>query len=144
MPEGSSSNVGMAQVELLEEKTKDSFLIRTLDDVFVEWLKEKKVEGEITVVKIDVEGMELDVLKGSSMILKKYKPHIFVEAATREHFLELSNYLEKLGYISLCNWAETPVYHFAFSPSIFLKTKIYLYKLKYFLKLLYWRLSAIF
>lgn len=46
-------------------KTLDSFL--------------NELEGNIRLLKIDVEGHELNVLKGAQKLLKKYKPYIFIE-----------------------------------------------------------------
>lgn len=37
------------------------------------------IEGNITIIKIDVEGAELEVLKGAMMTIKKYRPIIIVE-----------------------------------------------------------------
>lgn len=140
MPENSSSNIGMAKIEVLNENVGDCFLVRSLDDVFEEWAKEKSFKGGVSLIKIDVEGMELDVLKGSNAVLNKYKPHVFVEAATEKHFSELNIHLKNLGYTALSKWAATPVYHFAFSPPLLLRAKIIMYKLICKLKARYWRL----
>ena len=50
------------------------------------------------IIKIDVEGAELQVLKGSSYLLKKYHPKIFL--ATHGHSIHLSciEFLQALGY----------------------------------------------
>ncbi|MBS1512401.1 MAG: FkbM family methyltransferase [Bacteroidetes bacterium] len=54
-----------------------------------------------TFIKIDVEGAELDVLKGAEQTLKKYQPYLLV--ATHDCVVpgikqECINYLEQLGY----------------------------------------------
>lgn len=46
----------------------------TLDNI----IKEHRLE-KINLIKVDVEGAELDVLKGSAMILEGYKPILLVE-----------------------------------------------------------------
>lgn len=41
--------------------------------------------NNISFIKIDVEGMELDVLNGSLNILKKYRPDIFIEINEKKY-----------------------------------------------------------
>ena len=77
--------------------------VRTIKlDNFVE---EKKI-NIIKLVKIDVEGHELSVLKGMKNILSKQKVDVIIcEVMFVEHFkgqalfVELSKFLEKFGYI---------------------------------------------
>jgi len=131
MPENYKSNIGMAKVKEIKTETEDSFQIKTLDSIFQEWLDKKpEFNGKLTFIKIDVEGMEMDVLRGANIILKKYKPDLFVEAATEKHFLKINNYLMGFGYSKLSKWADTPVYHFSCKPSIIMRYKIFLYKTK--------------
>ena len=54
----------------VENTTMDEVTIRTLDSFKFE---------RVDLIKIDVEGMELDILKGSSLILKNLKPILFYE-----------------------------------------------------------------
>ncbi len=60
--------------------------------------------SKLDLIKIDVEGFELFVLQGASMVIKKYKPILFIELAEanlREHNLTpsiLVEHIEKLGY----------------------------------------------
>jgi hypothetical protein len=72
-------------------------------------------------VKIDVEGMEVDVLKGANQVLTSDRPHVFAEASSRTHFHALRSYLRQFGYVPLSRWAVTPVYHFAYEPTPKLK-----------------------
>lgn len=53
--------------------------------------------SNISVMKIDVEGAELDVLKGAKKTIQKELPAIFYEANQDEWF-DCFDYLEKLGY----------------------------------------------
>ena len=77
--------------------------VRTIKlDNFVD---EKKINN-IKLIKIDVEGHELAVLKGMKNLLSKQKVDVIVcEVMFIEHFkgqalfLELSKFLEKFGYI---------------------------------------------
>ena len=55
------------------------------------------IEREIALVKIDVEGFEVSVIKGMISILKKYHPYIMIEIQT-ENFEEISTILQELTY----------------------------------------------
>ena len=79
-------------------KTKgmqEQIYLRTLDSIMIE---------HIRLIKIDVEGMELDVIKGGLETLKKngYPPILFESWESRDWFLprrqELFSFLESLGY----------------------------------------------
>ena len=52
---------------------------------------------EVTLMKVDVEGHELNVLKGSKKTIERCRPHIFFEANDLE-WLEPFKYLDKLEY----------------------------------------------
>lgn len=117
IPEGHEDNVGMAQI--ISDKASGGSEIQTLDSIFSKWKVDKSESAVVTLVKIDVEGMELSVLKGALEIIRQHKPHILAEAATLSEAQALNNFLEPLGYSRLLGcWAATPVYHFAYKPKI--------------------------
>lgn len=62
------------------QKTGNFILGDTLDNYC-----DKKNISNITFIKIDVEGMELDVLKGAANIIKKNKPDIFIEINEKKY-----------------------------------------------------------
>lgn len=79
-------------------KCGDSF--ETIMVARLDWLwpqicgERKKIEG----VKIDVQGMEIEVLQGMSALLNQYKPKLVIEihrGVSRERLLDL---VEGLGY----------------------------------------------
>ncbi|MBK3406085.1 FkbM family methyltransferase [Methylorubrum populi] len=50
------------------------------------------------LMKIDVEGMELDALKGAQQTIERCEPFIYFEQATRANFTEIHSFLTSLGY----------------------------------------------
>lgn len=105
------ANVGTARLDT----TGGDLEITTLDAALV---------GEqVALIKVDVEGMELQVLQGAVETLKRSQPHLFLEAATRAHFRELRDFLAPLGYRPIVRWAYTPVWHFAPNPSVGLRVR---------------------
>lgn len=122
MPDNANNNVGMARV--MSSSNGGDVKILTLDSVIGSWQQEQNTRFNVSLIKIDVEGMELDVLKGAEKTIKKYKPHLFVEAATNEEFQILNDYLCHLGYRKLSRWAVTPVYHFAHNPTMSLILRV--------------------
>lgn len=50
------------------------------------------------IIKIDVEGAEMLVLKGAINILKQYKPRIFLSTHSVELEKECLDFLKSLGY----------------------------------------------
>lgn len=57
---------------------------------------------DVTLMKIDVEWMELEVLKGAVETIKRCRPVIFLEAGTLEYLLPISQFMATLGY--RCQW----------------------------------------
>jgi len=54
----------------------------------------------------------LDVLKGAWKIISKNHPVIYAEAATKEEFLPIYNYLSKLNYNYVKSFNATPTHLF--------------------------------
>ena len=71
--------------------------LNTLDNVL-------ENENRIDVIKIDVEGHELEVLQGASKIIDKYNPLLyfeFINAYMSQRYIEFDDYktlLEPFGY----------------------------------------------
>lgn len=87
------------------------------DDIEISTLDEQCRGMLVAFIKVDVEGMELQVLQGAVETLKRCRPHLFLEAATDKHFREINAFLAPLGYRPVTHWAFTPVWHFAVDPS---------------------------
>jgi FkbM family methyltransferase len=69
--------------------------VRTLDDVIAE-LPELLPEHGVAVIKLDVEGLEYEILKGAINILRLYKPLVMAEGGNRRNGLQ--EFMTSLGY----------------------------------------------
>ena len=69
--------------------------VRALDEVWRE-----QGSPRITTIKIDVEGLEHEVLKGAQEVLKVYRPLLLLEANSSENHERLVEFLGPLGYAS--------------------------------------------
>ncbi|MFP3580800.1 FkbM family methyltransferase [Arthrobacter sp. SIMBA_036] len=71
----------------------------------------------IRAIKIDVEGMELDVLNGARMLIEHDRPELYVECQTRTDFERIHSWLASLGYGYLSTFNATPTHHFGSTGS---------------------------
>ena len=116
VPENMSNNIGAAKVDT---GNAGSIEISTLDSILSAWKEKAAAPHCVSLIKIDVEGMELQVLKGSENTIRQHRPHIFAEAASSKEREATSRYLKSLGYKKMPgHWAATPVYHFAHTPTL--------------------------
>lgn len=70
-------------------------------------------------IKIDVEGCELQVLRGAEAVIRKYSPHILIEIhefMDKDLRTKVVNYLNTLGYSEKANapYPDSPVSHSLF------------------------------
>lgn len=67
--------------------------------------------AQVALVKIDVEGFEMDVLNGVLAALLRCRPLIAMEAVDAAAFAKQRKLLECAGYVpSKRHWGKTPVY----------------------------------
>lgn len=64
------------------------------------------------LIKIDVEGMEVDVLRGAIGTIERCSPKLLVEAATAQALQDVEAVLRPLGYRKIKVYNETPTYLF--------------------------------
>ena len=95
---GSEDNMGMSQ---LEADVEGEVVIETIDHLFSEL-------NRVDVIKIDVEGMEMDVLQGATDILEKHKPLLYIETTTDNNLHLVYSFLKKFNYKSLKQFNATP------------------------------------
>jgi FkbM family methyltransferase len=67
------------------------------------------------LMKVDVEGMELDVLKGATGLIAQRKPALYVENDRQDKSADLIRFIDSLGYAMW--WHNPPLY----SPDNFFK-----------------------
>jgi len=53
-----------------------------------------------TLIKIDAEGHELEIIKGATHTLKRYRPVVLVECLSQAAVLAIADQMEVLGYAS--------------------------------------------
>lgn len=129
MPANAMDNMGMARIVTVDGDDAAVIPVRTVDALVAELARNDAGVGRVLAIKIDVEGMEIGVLKGAQATLVKHRPHLFVEAWTASELATLRTHLAGYGYRVLQHWAATPVYHFAWQPSLALRLRAALYTL---------------
>jgi hypothetical protein len=72
---------------------------------------ELKNEGPIDVIKIDVEGWELDVLRGAARVIQQHRPLLYVEASDAT-FAQVRAYLVTCRYVCWKRFNATPTFLF--------------------------------
>jgi FkbM family methyltransferase len=80
---------------------------RRLDDLNAE------VAGRVSLMKIDVEGMEEQVLHGGLERIARDRPIIYAEANSDDHLARIGSLLAGCGYVaSGRHWNASPTYEF--------------------------------
>jgi len=97
------SNLGAQSIETTDKLT-DSFEIVTLDS--------QSWTNTIRMIKIDVEGFELAVLKGAKHLIEKDQPILYIECQTEEDFVQIHEWLGKYGYDYWDTFNATPTHSF--------------------------------
>jgi FkbM family methyltransferase len=97
-------SVGMYQVQFEDDGDTN---VTTLDSFALH-----KQDHPVTLVKIDVEHHQMEMLRGSITLLTKCQPALFVECPTDEEFEEVKAFLEPLGYVMRSKHNATPTYEF--------------------------------
>lgn len=105
-PPGFKKNVGIAS------------FVRGAGEIDSTTLDEVTLGHDVRFVKIDVEGGELEVLKGARRLLASQRPDLFIETMTPAAFDAISQYVTDFGYRPISVWCLTPTWHFAFRPSL--------------------------
>ncbi|EAK9994286.1 FkbM family methyltransferase [Campylobacter lari] len=87
-----------------------SLKIKDSGDIVLYPLDDIKFEKDISVLKIDVEGMETKVLNGAINTIKKHRPFLYIEAINNVEFKKINIILEKLDYVYWNTFNATPTH----------------------------------
>ncbi|RVU75287.1 FkbM family methyltransferase [Pantoea dispersa] len=97
-------NISMTRLDI---NSSGDVRISTLDSVV-----EKEPLNSISVIKLDVEGMEMEVLRGAIQTFERHQPVLYVEAASKKEFDEVSAFLLSFNYIPTRRFNATATYLF--------------------------------
>ena len=121
LPDGSHDNSGETRVVVStpagdETATNgvhdcDVVPIEPIDRIVGE-LEDKVGDMPTRMIKIDAEGVELDVLKGARGVLRQQRPQLIVEAKTGCEQAEISGFLADFGYEAVGQFCDTPTFHY--------------------------------
>lgn len=98
--ESDAANLGRAQIALGDGATQ----VARLDEIVG--------DRHVHLIKVDVEGMEAEVLRGAIDTLKRCKPWLLVEAATVESLESVEEIIRPIGYRKIRVYNDTPTYLF--------------------------------
>lgn len=104
LSQGDESALGDSDKGPLQPVELTKINICTLDSL--------EITSAVDAIKVDVGGMELEVLIGARDTIENHKPLLYIASYTKEHFLNVLNYLTDLGYgyISTFNTISTHLY----------------------------------
>lgn len=99
VPKGASDKSGPAGMVVPEDPTA-AYVAEAGDGVRIELTTVDEVAGDLAVglMKIDVEGLEPDVIRGAVRTIERNRPAILSEALSEEGFDATRAVLEDLGY----------------------------------------------
>lgn len=95
-----NNNIGAAKVSI--DSTSGIVELKRGDEVLADIQK-------ISLMKVDVEGHELDVVKGCLNIIKKHHPLLLIECMNAEEYNKIDTYVEPLGYVPCAVFGATPM-----------------------------------
>ena len=116
LQKAAGAEAGTGTVDVVDPRNLGKTQVRVSDDgkgdVEILTLDSLKLASEVALLKIDVEGMELDVLRGATQLLFAARPLIYVEASSIEHLSGIRHFLDDFGYVDAQEFNWTPTHLF--------------------------------
>lgn len=116
LPDGAQRDAGMARLvgadSRVSGKGEKLVDVTTLDLLLAEHRRSRSDRHRVSLVKIDVEGMQMDVLAGAKELLAEERPQLVIEAPTADEQDELNTFLGKFGYTAVGRFCSTPTFHY--------------------------------
>lgn len=108
---GSDQNLGAASVstDVTHSASKNTVEVVALDDALNDL-------SAIDLIKVDVEGFELEVLKGAKEVLLSHKPTLYIELGTEEAKSTMDKFLAPIGYQAEVKFNDTPTWRYRTRP----------------------------
>ncbi|BFU77531.1 hypothetical protein ALC152_07460 [Arcobacter sp. 15-2] len=110
---GISDTISKAKITNIDKKNLggQSLLIGE-GNIELKPLSDIRFPKKISVIKIDVEGMEINVLKGAKELIKKDRPLLYIEAININEYKKLNFILDELSYVYWETFNATPTHLF--------------------------------
>lgn len=71
------------------------------------------IGSDVRLLKLDIEGMEIEALRGAPALLERQGPDVVVEAAADGDHRRVRSLLAGYGYSEIARFCRTPTYHFS-------------------------------
>ena len=101
-------NMGAVSLDLLDGEG-ETRIIR-VDDI--------NPEQPVALIKIDVEGMELSVLRGAESLITENRPIVYVEVGSSDAYQKIASWMAERGFVPLDVFNYTPTVLFVCSERI--------------------------
>jgi FkbM family methyltransferase len=82
------------------------------------------IEGPVRALKVDVEGMEIDVLAGAVNLIGRDRPILYVESRDAAAFREVAHFAQEHGYTYWETFNVTPTHLFLPAESVSLDQRL--------------------
>lgn len=102
-------NLGAQSLKIIEDESSGIDIFPLDDFAF---------DKTVAVIKVDVEGMELDVLKGAEQLIEKDKPLLVVEASTSSSYSLVEEFMKNKKYLYCHSFNGTPTHFFIHQDKI--------------------------
>ncbi|MFC3073662.1 FkbM family methyltransferase [Shinella pollutisoli] len=105
--------VGKGQFEKkIEENLGGQKLIPGQGDLAITTLDRSKFEQPVKAIKIDVEGMEMSVLRGADRLIARDRPAFYIECMAEDDFHNAMAFLSARNYLFWGTFNATPTHLF--------------------------------